>query len=815
LLTTALPTAFAAQLSKLQSAVEKCPLAVLTYQVLSSTERITDNQSAEFVNGVSTAVSSWEQQLPHNPNLVHLLDLQGTALIATEQQLQLRFHDKLYSETRPDKQPFPNPSYLYLKDVTTTVRQLTESRQLWASGTPNLALYKRADVLAHSLESDVVSTLSTSTGPKLTPAEAAALGLAEASAFQADYDASLTARPGIDRIADAAVSTLKYNLSLIAQLGVDQAEHAQEQFVQQMFDDTGLFGPQGPLSEVFTAPVNPFDNPQHTGGLDTSGGLLYAGPHTNGGYYTMYTFANAKVEAEPLTQSTTYFRVFSDPVLTGALPPNVNENNYEGTFVSTQEFFNPNTAIRKLALDQSWYHPSLATMKVNVTVKATPQEPIMVYVGTAAPILQGVYAPESKPSLYPGGAQQVVLPAAVAFNLDNYSNSRPIWSQPVPQSPHKLNRRPTRLQLSPPTITPIPLDFNKQLTDKIKDLMNQPITGQYLPLRKALLLDYALANYKTLLNRDTSFMKAYRLSSNDYYSTRGSGGSSIEPDYFSKTMLPVLHTSSDADYDYTQKHYDYNSADHQFWVDFANRKLGGGVFTDGFLQEETLFLETPELASAATNSLLTRTGGVAVLRGTPSPLIFMGAHRVMNIESGWMVQPNVPRDQENWRAKSMGEVLSHDEPLLMTQKINVLSMAAPNLQKDKPTPEDQSKPEVLQDLFNTFYAGFMMAHNADQNSSILINTGPIGAGNFHNNKAVVNLMQQLAAIVVSQQTGAHVNLKFWYYDENKPRNDAVYQTVNNIINDFNGKGTKTISVLLNVAQSWAFDLARNYPTPSK
>ena len=44
-------------------------------------------------------------------------------------------------------------------------------------------------------------------------------------------------------------------------------------------------------------------------------------------------------------------------------------------------------------------------MKVNVTVKKdTP-----VYIGDAAPILQGVYSPEKNPSLYPGGANQTVV----------------------------------------------------------------------------------------------------------------------------------------------------------------------------------------------------------------------------------------------------------------------------------------------------------------------------------------------------------------------------------------------------------------------
>ena len=50
-----------------------------------------------------------------------------------------------------------NATYFYLKDATTTIRQLTLSRPLWPMGTPNLSLYQRADTLAHNLEFDVVN----------------------------------------------------------------------------------------------------------------------------------------------------------------------------------------------------------------------------------------------------------------------------------------------------------------------------------------------------------------------------------------------------------------------------------------------------------------------------------------------------------------------------------------------------------------------------------------------------------------------------------------------------------------------------------
>ena len=79
-------------------------------------------------------------------------------------------------------------------------------------------------------------------------------------------------------------------------------------------------------------------------------------------------------------------------------------------------------AIRKLALDQSYYHPNLATMKVDVVAPAGTT----VYVGAVAPIPQGVYSPRLRPALYPGGANQTVI-------LDRtvtYANPRPITAHP-------------------------------------------------------------------------------------------------------------------------------------------------------------------------------------------------------------------------------------------------------------------------------------------------------------------------------------------------------------------------------------------------
>ncbi len=349
-----------------------------------------------FVAKLSNLISAFDQGAarflkPIAPRLIPLVDLQGNALAATENQWNQRRLAGLYTGS--------NATYFYVKDATTTIRQLTLSRPLWPMGTPNLSLYQRADTLAHNLEFDVVNPLESQNPP--SPATAKAVGLAEAKAFQADFDATLTARPFLKFLADVAAASLEKNLSVIGQPGINpasQAQVAQLQFSSTMFAGQGLFGPQGPLSAVFTAPVNPFPYSQ---------------------YYRLYTFAGAQVAVNVLAQATTYYRTFSDPV--NNVPPVV-ENNYKGAYLSTQDSFDSSVAIQQLALDQSWYHPNLATLKVNVTVPAGTT----IYVGTVAPIYQGVYAPELIPSLYPGGVNQTV----VLSRNTTYSNPRPISAQP-------------------------------------------------------------------------------------------------------------------------------------------------------------------------------------------------------------------------------------------------------------------------------------------------------------------------------------------------------------------------------------------------
>jgi len=382
------PAIFTALMGTLQARATYGPLAGL------AAGQIGGNA---FVARISRMVSNFDRSAarllrPIAPRLIRLINLQGNALVDTESQWNQRRLAGLYGTSA-------TAMYFYVKDSTTTVRQLTLSRPLWPMGTPNLSLYQRADTLSHNLEFDVVNPLQGQNPP--SPATAKAVGMAEARAFQADFDAALSARPVLRFLADRATATLLNNLRVIGRAGINPAalaQVAQLQFTSAMFAGQGPFGPQGPLSKVFTAPVNPFPYNQ---------------------YYRMYTFTAAAVSTTVLGQPKTYFRVFSDPV--NNVPPVV-ENNYKGAYLSTDNDFDSAVAIRALALDQSWYHPNLATMKVDVTVPAGTT----VYTGTVAPIFQGVYSPEPYATLYPGGANQTV----VLVRTTTYVNPRPIGSQP-------------------------------------------------------------------------------------------------------------------------------------------------------------------------------------------------------------------------------------------------------------------------------------------------------------------------------------------------------------------------------------------------
>lgn len=311
----------------------------------------------------------------------------------------------------------------------------------------------------------------------------------------------------------------------------------------------------------------------------------------------------------------------------------------------------------------------------------------------------------------------------------------------------------------------VKIDFPGPLTTKIGDLAKE---SSDIPHKKHLILNTALKQFNDLHLKSHMYM--HELANVSTYELNHHHGK--HPAYFDQpfknnhsvkiTNTPTIRYTYD---DYTA-----------FWADFANLHLGGGIFGNGFVQEEIMCCEMPELANAAAwaatqqPKVVTRSGGSKVKEGSPVPLVFVGVHRVMEID---LDHPSFYGHLEAVTYKQLEKKLKLKKP---AQEINILAIAAPLI--DPPSPQEATSLDTIEDLFNTFVAGFQLAKDVRGGSPTLINTGPIGTGAFHNNRYIVYVLQRLAA----HQVG--VDLKFWAYPD-----DVVKKATNDYYNKIKKDGT--------------------------
>jgi hypothetical protein len=95
------------------------------------------------------------------------------------------------------------------------------------------------------------------------------------------------------------------------------------------------------------------------------------------------TFLDSKCEAVTLKQPTTFYRYYSS------------DSNKYGRYLTTDKYKNNVDVIKNLALNQAWGNQ--ATMRLKVTIPA----------GTT--VYQGIVAPQTPASCYPGGGQQTFI----------------------------------------------------------------------------------------------------------------------------------------------------------------------------------------------------------------------------------------------------------------------------------------------------------------------------------------------------------------------------------------------------------------------
>jgi hypothetical protein len=225
-------------------------------------------------------------------------------------------------------------------------------------------------------------------------------------------------------------------------------------------------------------------------------------------------------------------------------------------------------------------------------------------------------------------------------------------------------------------------------------------------------------------------------------------------------------------------HYDYRND--EVWVDFANAKLGGGVFGNGMVQEETMALSMPQLADAAAIGYFTRTEGKpGVLGSNPTPLVLTKVHRTIELD------PKLYKD--GWEHMTLDDIKKNIKAQRPNQHANVLAVAVEKL--DGST-RQQTALDTLDDLFNTFAAAYAVARQAAPNRTV--NTGPIGTGDFKNDARVIYVMQHLAA----QQIGG-VTMRYWSLsDADKTQWDNA---VNKIVSDWTKDKDHNVKRLLALA----------------
>ena len=292
--------------------------------------------------------------------------------------------------------------------------------------------------------------------------------------------------------------------------------------------------------------------------------------------------------------------------------------------------------------------------------------------------------------------------------------------------------------------------FPGPLQGKITELQKKAGSNtESTDYKKYKLLDNALKNYRETLKLKYGMTEAEVKNKATYEISK----KKKKPSYFdNKFENRTVKTSHTADF------YDYvNESTSQFeaWVDFANADLGGGVFRNGFVQEEVMCCEMPELANAAAvfekEKLHIRAPDKGVLEGSPTPWIFIKINRVMEISA-----------YGSDLAEKTDALMKHDVALPAQGKpaatvVNILAMAAPHLSSQDH--KVQTALDTVKDLFNTFVAGYTVVKENAGSKKVLIHTGAIGTGDFNNSRCVVYVLQRLAAGHVD------VNLKFWGYKD--------------------------------------------------
>ena len=226
---------------------------------------------------------------------------------------------------------------------------------------------------------------------------------------------------------------------------------------------------------------------------------------------------------------------------------------------------------------------------------------------------------------------------------------------------------------------------------------------------------------------------------------------------------------------YSEGYYDYNQSPEKivYVIDFANERLGGGCLGIGFVQEERMFCEFPQMLSLVAAhahrengryecdlwTRLCHSGPDSNVSIVPTPIICNNVQRVQALSAesyGWKGLETCVKDANKQKAMH--------QALVPPQSVNILAIAAPNLGRNQ---QAQWSFWNLCDIYNTLHAGFARAvANAEKvlgpnfaRSKVAIESGKFGCGSFGQHPKAVYLLHRLAAA----QWG--IDIKMYDYKE--------------------------------------------------
>jgi len=322
------------------------------------------------------------------------------------------------------------------------------------------------------------------------------------------------------------------------------------------------------------------------------------------------------------------------------------------------------------------------------------------------------------------------------------------------------------------------IPFPRPLLGEIKKIEAEAAkdhSTEQLPAKKALILNTAYANLPPQPFKSETAVVGLAHPENYRFDTSKKPS---DPKYFPKYFPDTFKNNTITVTPDSRGLYDYASKD-EVWVDFANHELGGGVFGDGMVQEETMALSMPQLADAAAIGYLTRTKGKpGPLGSNPTPLVLTRVHRTIELDPALYAH--------GWEGMTVHLVQESLSPQNPNQDLNVLAVAVEKISKGP----EQTALDTLDDLFNTFVAAYTVAKDAKPNTRI--NTGPIGTGDFQNDPKTIYVMQDLAA----KQIGG-LDIRYWGLTTAEQKEDEAM--VKKIVDNWQKDKDKSMTQLVLLA----------------